>query len=64
MSDLLLEDNKCFHFLINGLTVISLTQVYQELHDEGYLVDYERVPLTDEKAPEEQDIDDLVSKMF
>ncbi|XP_010035529.2 paladin isoform X2 [Eucalyptus grandis] len=38
-------------------------EVYQELHDEGYLVDYERVPLTDEKAPEEQDIDDLVEKI-
>ncbi|KAF8008217.1 hypothetical protein BT93_K2020 [Corymbia citriodora subsp. variegata] len=38
-------------------------EVYQELQVEGYLVDYERVPLTDEKAPEEQDIDDLVDKI-
>lgn len=28
---------------------------------EGYLVDYERVPITDEKAPEEIDFDALVS---
>lgn len=28
---------------------------------EGYLVDYERVPITDEKSPEEQDFDLLVS---
>ncbi|KAI6672581.1 hypothetical protein NL676_000487 [Syzygium grande] len=38
-------------------------EVYQELQVEGYLVDYERVPLTDEKAPEERDIDDLVDKI-
>lgn len=36
--------------------------MYQELQVERYLVDYERVPLTDEKAPEEQDVDDLVSE--
>jgi len=28
---------------------------------EGYLVDYERVPVTDEKSPKEQDFDILVS---
>lgn len=28
---------------------------------EGYLVDYERVPVTDEKSPKEQDFDVLVS---
>lgn len=38
-------------------------EVYQELQVERYLVDYERVPLTDEKAPEEQDVDDLVDKI-
>lgn len=27
---------------------------------EGYLVDYERVPVTDEKSPKEQDFDILV----
>jgi len=35
--------------------------VYQELQVEGYLVDYERVPVTDEKSPKEQDFDILVS---
>ena len=28
---------------------------------EGYLVDYERVPITDEKSPKERDFDILVS---
>jgi len=35
--------------------------VYEELQVEGYLVDYERVPITDEKSPKELDFDILVS---
>ncbi|MED6109872.1 hypothetical protein PIB30_037529 [Stylosanthes scabra] len=38
-------------------------EVYQELQVEGYLVDYERVPITDEKSPKEQDFDILVHKV-
>lgn len=38
-------------------------EVYQELQVEGYLVDYERVPVTDEKSPKEQDFDILVHKI-
>lgn len=34
--------------------------MYEELQVEGYLVDYERVPVTDEKSPKEQDFDILV----
>lgn len=30
---------------------------------EGYLVDYERVPITDEKSPKELDFDILVSSL-
>lgn len=40
------------------------TQVYEELQAEGYLVDYERVPVTDEKSPKETDFDVLVSFML
>lgn len=40
------------------------TQVYEELQAEGYLVDYERVPVTDEKSPKETDFDVLVSLML
>lgn len=36
-------------------------QVYEELQVQGYLVDYERVPITDEKPPKELDFDILVS---
>ncbi|KAI4378225.1 hypothetical protein MLD38_015734 [Melastoma candidum] len=38
-------------------------EVYLELQTEGYLVDYERVPITDEKAPKEHDFDTLVDKI-
>lgn len=36
-------------------------QVYEELQVEGVHVDYERVPITDEKSPKEMDFDILVS---
>ncbi|KAK4271119.1 hypothetical protein QN277_019857 [Acacia crassicarpa] len=38
-------------------------EVYEELQMGGYLVDYERVPITDEKAPKEMDFDALVHKI-
>ncbi|KAI3895478.1 hypothetical protein MKX03_035445 [Papaver bracteatum] len=38
-------------------------EVYEELQAEGYLVDYERVPITDEKSPKEQDFDILVHRI-
>ncbi|KAG0479712.1 hypothetical protein HPP92_010570 [Vanilla planifolia] len=37
--------------------------VYQELQIEGYYVDYERVPITDEKSPKERDFDDLMYRI-
>ncbi|XVE77374.1 hypothetical protein DITRI_Ditri13aG0057200 [Diplodiscus trichospermus] len=38
-------------------------EVYEELQLEGYMVDYERVPITDEKSPKELDFDILVNKI-
>ncbi|XP_028800974.1 paladin isoform X2 [Neltuma alba] len=38
-------------------------EVYEELQMAGYLVDYERVPITDEKSPKEMDFDALVHKI-
>ncbi|XVE73576.1 hypothetical protein DITRI_Ditri11bG0129700 [Diplodiscus trichospermus] len=38
-------------------------EVYEELQLDGYLVDYERVPITDEKSPKELDFDILVNKI-
>ena len=35
-------------------------QVYLDLQREGYLVEYQRVPVTDEKSPKERDFDLLV----
>jgi len=43
------------------LQLYSIVKVYEDLQEEGYLYDYERVPVTDEKSPEEQDFDTLVS---
>jgi hypothetical protein len=40
-------------------TVKTPLEVYEELQHQGYLVDYERVPITDEKAPKEGDFDNL-----
>ncbi|XP_042502198.1 paladin isoform X1 [Macadamia integrifolia] len=39
-------------------------EVYEELQVEGYLVNYERVPITDEKSPKEQDFDILVHRIL
>lgn len=38
-------------------------QVYESLQAEGYCVDYERIPITDEKSPKERDFDSLVSAL-
>ncbi|KAJ6956755.1 paladin isoform X2 [Populus alba x Populus x berolinensis] len=40
------------------------TPVYEDLQLEGHLYDYERVPITDEKSPEEQDFDILVDRIY
>ena len=47
---------------ISENSVQTPLEVYEELKGEGYLVDYERVPITDEKSPKEQDFDLLVSQ--
>ncbi|TVU46304.1 hypothetical protein EJB05_05830 [Eragrostis curvula] len=44
-------------------TVKTPLEVYEELQHQGYLVDYERVPITDEKAPKEGDFDNLVCRI-
>ncbi|KAI3732551.1 hypothetical protein L1987_63757 [Smallanthus sonchifolius] len=38
-------------------------QVYTELQTKQFLVDYERVPVTDEKSPKEHDFDTLVDRI-
>lgn len=39
------------------------TQVFQDLRAQGYKVDYARIPISDEKAPENQDFDALVARL-
>lgn len=38
-------------------------EVFSELRAEGYQVDYARVPITDERAPEDKDFDALVQRL-
>jgi len=38
-------------------------QVYMELQTKQFLVDYERIPVTDEKSPKEHDFDTLVDRI-
>jgi hypothetical protein len=38
-------------------------EVYDQLRKEGYKVDYERVPVTDEKAPEPKDLEALTQRI-
>ncbi|KAG0594286.1 hypothetical protein M758_UG064500 [Ceratodon purpureus] len=38
-------------------------EVYESLQAEGYSVDYERIPITDEKSPKERDFDSLVQRL-
>ncbi|GJN24153.1 hypothetical protein PR202_gb11875 [Eleusine coracana subsp. coracana] len=48
---------------VRSNTVKTPLEVYEELQHQGYLVDYERVPITDEKAPKEGDFDNLVCRI-
>ncbi|KAK7284493.1 hypothetical protein RJT34_19239 [Clitoria ternatea] len=48
---------------VSSDSVKTPLEVYEELQVEGYLVDYERVPITDEKSPKELDFDILVRKI-
>lgn len=38
-------------------------EVFQDLRAQGYKVDYARIPISDEKAPENQDFDALVARL-
>ncbi|KAI9082587.1 hypothetical protein K1719_035456 [Acacia pycnantha] len=49
--------------LVSCNSVKTPLEVYEELQAEGYHVDYERVPITDEKSPKELDFDFLVHKI-
>lgn len=42
-------------------SVQTVSEVYAQLKSEGYRVDYQRIPVTDMKKPEDQDIDALVA---
>lgn len=44
-------------------SVQTTQEVYQQLRGEGYQVDYARVPVTDEQAPEAQDLQVLLDRL-
>eukprot|EP00775_Hariotina_reticulata_P011247 gene11247-11396_t len=39
-------------------------EVYAELSEDGYVVDYTRVPVTDEKAPKDSDFELLIQRLW
>eukprot|EP01080_Neovahlkampfia_damariscottae_P005741 gene5741-9563_t len=41
-------------------TILTPREVYQQIEKEGYKIKYFRVPVTDERAPEPKDFDDLL----
>ncbi|PPR83812.1 hypothetical protein GOBAR_AA36899 [Gossypium barbadense] len=49
---------------LSSNSVKTPLEVYEELQLKGYLVDYERVPITDEKSPKEMDFDILLFLIF
>jgi protein-tyrosine phosphatase len=44
----------------NPKTVLTPREVYEAIESEGYKVKYFRIPVTDERAPEPKDFDDLL----
>ncbi len=44
-------------------SVQTTREVFDQIADEGYQVDFARVPVTDEKAPETQDLEALVERV-
>ncbi|KAL6070801.1 Paladin [Balamuthia mandrillaris] len=48
---------------VNSVTVRTLREVYEDLAHRGHRVELLRVPITDEKAPEEKDFDDLLRRL-
>ena len=43
-------------------SVLTPADIFRHLQDEGYPVEYARIPVTDGKAPQLSDIDDIVSQ--
>lgn len=43
--------------------VQTVSEVYDQLQHEGFKVDYQRVPVTDMKKPEDRDVDELVQAL-
>lgn len=48
---------------VSADSVQTPLEVYEALQSEGYHVEYERVPITDEKSPKERDFDLLVQHL-
>eukprot|EP01112_Ceratiomyxa_fruticulosa_P019295 TRINITY_DN6298_c0_g1_i8.p1 TRINITY_DN6298_c0_g1~~TRINITY_DN6298_c0_g1_i8.p1 ORF type:complete len:1335 (+),score=311.73 TRINITY_DN6298_c0_g1_i8:1509-5513(+) len=46
----------------NGMGIHTPLEIYEILVNQGYNVDYARIPITDEQAPEEKDFDTMVKR--
>lgn len=49
---------------VSSADVQTPQEVYNELNAEGYEVNYIRVPITDEKAPKDDDFEELIEKLW
>ena len=45
----------------NNKTILTPKEAYKQIEKEGYKIKYFRVPVTDERAPEPKDFDDLLN---
>ncbi len=54
-------DGKVVERRVKPESIQTTSEVYDQLKAEGYRVDYQRIPVTDTKKPEDQDIDALVA---
>jgi hypothetical protein len=48
---------------VTAETVLTLREVYDSVNKRGYVVDYQRIPITDERAPEEKDFNELLKRL-
>jgi hypothetical protein len=48
---------------VTAETVLTLREVYESVNKRGYVVDYQRIPITDERAPEEKDFNELLKRL-
>lgn len=60
------EDRKNIEYSVhldNDGDLVTLSDLYNQLKEAGFSLEYARLPIVDEKAPTEKDFDDLLDRM-